>query len=420
VIADAPLINEIRIAVVEAFYSVPRGGVEIGGVFFGRRTDDTLRITAHRPVKCEYVTGPSFSLSIKDQIGLAGVLAGPGNDPKLEGLVPLGWYHSHTRSEIFLSPADLVLYNEFFPERWQIALVLRPANLQPTRGAFFFRDGKGRIADEASPREFVMAPPGYGLTLLEEDVGDAPTEDPGTGETHAPQPPAPAPEAAIPAAAAVVAISPEPAPEPEVEVPHFGLSAEPAVRGRFNWRWLCAFVVVVLLLAGAAAAATFYWSRSSKPAELGLETYDVNGAFLIRWDRESAVVRQASRAVLEIQDGGDKTPVELNRSDLAVGGYGYLRRSGDVSVHMKVEGPIPADEYSNFTGSQSLIQQPQSSERAGKDAELDRAVEEKEHLKTELINESMQTQELRGTVADLKKQLAEARARSTAPTPPQR
>ena len=189
VVVDAPLINEIRIAVVEAFYSVPRGGVEIGGVFFGVRRDQNIEIRAHRPIKCEYLTGPSFSLSVKDQIGLAGVLAAPETDPELAGMVPLGWYHSHTRSKIFLSAADLVLYNEFFPEKWQIAMVLRPANLQPTRGLFFFRDERGQIAPDPPAGEFVMEPPAYGLALAEKSSSSAvvepveaaatPTEPPG-------------------------------------------------------------------------------------------------------------------------------------------------------------------------------------------------------------------------------------------------
>ena len=36
----------------------------------------------------------------------------------------MGWYHSHTRSEIFLSDADLEIHNRYFPEPWQVALVL--------------------------------------------------------------------------------------------------------------------------------------------------------------------------------------------------------------------------------------------------------------------------------------------------------
>jgi hypothetical protein len=99
-------------------------------------------------------------------MGLAGVLDLPDSDPKLAGLAPVGWYHSHHRSEIFLSADDLQLYNDFFPERWQIAMVLRPADLHPTRAGFFFRDRWGDIKSDAPVQEFIIDSRSYGLTLL--------------------------------------------------------------------------------------------------------------------------------------------------------------------------------------------------------------------------------------------------------------
>jgi len=412
VVVDAPLINEIRIAVVEAFYSVPRGGVEIGGVFFGVRRDQNIEIRAHRPIKCEYLTGPSFSLSVKDQIGLAGVLAAPETDPELAGMVPLGWYHSHTRSKIFLSAADLVLYNEFFPEKWQIAMVLRPANLQPTRGLFFFRDERGQIAPDPPAGEFVMEPPAYGLAFTEESSSIAVV---GAGKSD--HPAAPAEAAAATTEPPGVGQSPEPreeaTPEPKIGLPSFDLAQSSAASNRRNAPWLVAAAVIILAIA-AVGFAYLHWRPTTNLAGLGLETYDLNGSFLIRWDRDSDAVRQAKRAVLEIQDGGDTTPVELTAGQLAAGGYGYTRRSRDVSVRMKVEGPIAADETSNFTTSQSL--EPPSGPSG--DTDLSRALQEKERLKTELINDSMKMQELRATAAELRRQLAAERERNGGGAPP--
>ena len=163
----ATVLDEIRVAVVEAFHSVPRGGVEIGGVFFGIRSGDTLRIQAHRPIQCQYLTGPSFKLSEEDRAGLSRLLEQPTNDPELRGLVPAGWYHSHTRSEIFLSAEDLRLYGDFFPEPWQISLVLRPGHLKPTRAGIFFRDESGGVQADRPRQEFVIDPPDYGLALAD-------------------------------------------------------------------------------------------------------------------------------------------------------------------------------------------------------------------------------------------------------------
>jgi proteasome lid subunit RPN8/RPN11 len=469
----APVINEVRILAVEAFYSVPRGGVEIGGVFFGIREADTLHIRAHRPIRCEYATGPSFTLSIKDQLGLSGLLDQANADPDLAGMIPLGWYHSHTRSEIFLSPTDLQLYSEFFPERWQIAMVLRPANLQPTRGGFFVRDRFGAVKSDQASQEFKLEPPTFGLAVFEGGIAapqpkaspDAPPVPEPTVKIELPAipvPPAPTPAAALtisdalanvaasapppanepapvpisigqtaaesPAARPVVVAAPSPAdlsetppvkvpdPSPVLETTLPGFLAEPSVTKKRNNAWIWA-LVGIFLLCGVGGTAVLKWSRLSAPMDLGLETYDINGAFLIRWDRESSVVRSATQAALEIQDGGEKTPIELSRAELAVGGYGYMRRTGQVSVHMKVSGSIPAEEYSNFNTTQALGSRPASTPE--KNAALAQETEEKEHLKTELINESMQTLDLRREIASLRKQLAEARAGKKGSTPEQ-
>src|SRR4051794_21484412 len=118
------LMEELSFAATEGFNRVPRGGVEIGGVLFGTREPDAVKILAHRPVTCEYAFGPSFTLSDNDRRGLENLLASAQTDPDLLEMEPVGWYHSHTRSEILLSEKDLELFQRYFPEIWKIALVL--------------------------------------------------------------------------------------------------------------------------------------------------------------------------------------------------------------------------------------------------------------------------------------------------------
>lgn len=202
----ATVLDEIRLAVVEAFYSVPRGGVEIGGVFFGVYLGDSLHIHTYRPVNCQYLSGPSFKLSTDDKKGLSSVVGLPASDAKLSGLSAIGWYHSHNRSEIFLSPDDLQLHREFFPERWQIALVLRPVHLQPTRAGFFFRDLLGVIKSDAAVQEFILDPPGYGLTPLDPEADNAVAQ---TMPAHSV--PAGLPEQDMPSERNVVSALPSPA-----------------------------------------------------------------------------------------------------------------------------------------------------------------------------------------------------------------
>ena len=145
-------LDDIRLAVVDAFFSLPRGGAEIGGILLGKIEEHRIQILDYAPIECEHAYGPAFTLSEGDQARLGETLGQsfPG------GLRPVGWYHSHTRTEISLSEADLDIYNRYFPERWQVALVLRPSTLQPTQAGFFFREPDGSIQAQTSYQEFVV------------------------------------------------------------------------------------------------------------------------------------------------------------------------------------------------------------------------------------------------------------------------
>jgi len=56
-----------------------------------------------------------------------------------------GWYHSHTRSEISLTDADIGIHDRFFPKPWQVALVLRPLAMRPTEVGLFVREADGAM-----------------------------------------------------------------------------------------------------------------------------------------------------------------------------------------------------------------------------------------------------------------------------------
>jgi proteasome lid subunit RPN8/RPN11 len=54
----------------------------------------------------------------------------------------VGWYHTHPRMGIFLSQYDLWLHDHFFPEYWQVALVIEPHSIT---GGFFIRQAGERM-----------------------------------------------------------------------------------------------------------------------------------------------------------------------------------------------------------------------------------------------------------------------------------
>ena len=52
----------------------------------------------------------------------------------------VGWYHSHPHMGVFLSDYDTWLHDHFFPEPWQVALVVEPVSCL---GGFFIRQDNG-------------------------------------------------------------------------------------------------------------------------------------------------------------------------------------------------------------------------------------------------------------------------------------
>jgi len=64
----------------------------------------------------------------------------------LESYMPskviLGWYHTHPRMGVFLSQWDIWLHQNFFPESWQVALVVEP---HISEGGFFIRNADGSL-----------------------------------------------------------------------------------------------------------------------------------------------------------------------------------------------------------------------------------------------------------------------------------
>jgi proteasome lid subunit RPN8/RPN11 len=54
----------------------------------------------------------------------------------------VGWFHTHPKMGVFLSDYDIWLHRHFFPEPWQVALVIEPCS---QIGGFFVRTEEGRL-----------------------------------------------------------------------------------------------------------------------------------------------------------------------------------------------------------------------------------------------------------------------------------
>jgi hypothetical protein len=337
------VMEELRLAASDGFNRMAHGGVEIGGVLFGVRDPEAVRILAHRALACEYAFGPSFTLWDNDRRALAELLALPGTDSGLSGMQPVGWYHSHTRSEILLSEKDLQLYHQYFPEIWQIALVLRPYRFEPVRAGFFFREPDGSVQAASSRLEFIVHPvggkPDVGLPGDRTLAGTAPAPahpvlpEPAVLDlalqNSAPQPPA---------------LSSNPRSEPEPKPASVAISSNPRRSARSYSRpgWALNSSVSSTVIAAAVAvvlAGMLLWiGRSRAPAGLSLRALDEGGQLRIDWNRNSRVIEQSRSGALEIEDGSLMVHDELSPEHLRAGSITYLRTTGNVVVRLLVRG----------------------------------------------------------------------------------
>lgn len=384
------VLDDIRLAVVDAFFSLPRGGAEIGGILLGSHSEGRVIIAGHEALDCEHAFGPGFKLSARDKTRLAQMLAAarPAN------LRPVGWYHSHTRNEIFLSEADVEIHNDYFPEPWQVALVIKPHTFEPARAGFFFREGDGEIHRSASYLEFQLeqltvrpvpsgSPPleKYGLRSGSRDsvsrAGAAPTAKVITLAARPvtePEPVTPSPEIPPEPAAAKAEAAPEAGHEPEPEAAPEGgptpvpeAAPEPDVpqflqppRER-SWRWLKTVAAVAVgfaigsagyfthqvwlpqLFAGADRLHDTFAGQAARtppapPAPIDLSVLDAEGQLQIRWDRNSPTVRNGGNALLEILDAGSPPrAIPLDEAHLQSGSFTYAREGGRVDVVLAID-----------------------------------------------------------------------------------
>jgi proteasome lid subunit RPN8/RPN11 len=355
---SARVLDDIRRAVVDAFFAVPHGGAEIGGILLGNWDGGRVAITGYAPLDCQHALGPSFTLSPRDQAQLTEMIAGARRNPA--NRQPVGWYHSHTRSEIFLSDADQAIHNRFFPEPWQVALVLKPHTFEPMRAGFFFRERDGSIHAQASRQEFRLEPmPLRGTDSVASNL-PAPQrpqyEDSGARatlvETALPPPVQPVPTAEPPKDKRGVPITREipletaaPAETVRVDAPGFQ-QLRPEGSGRVLKA--ISILAVGLAIGGAGYQTRQYWlpqviakSSAVLPKEpdpfLALAVSDDNGQMKIQWDRNAPAVRNAREATLEVADGSAAPQsMRLDNAHLASGVFTYARQAERVDVTLIV------------------------------------------------------------------------------------
>jgi proteasome lid subunit RPN8/RPN11 len=392
------VLDDIRLAVVDAFFSLPRGGAEIGGILLGRHERGRVIITDSVALECEHAFGPSFTLSKPDLARLEELLATARNNPST---VPVGWYHSHTRSEIFLSDVDQEIHKRFFPEPWQVALVLKPHTFQPTRAGFFFREKDGSIHSTGSYQEFLIEPlpmhpvPSQGAPATAQAAPFIAPEGPVVDLR--PEPPSPP---------AAVAPEPEPVREaaPELKPPAF-LEPPPPAR---SWKWV-GFLAMAL---GAGLAVGLFQTRdrwlppagagsraAAPPAPVTLTTIDHQGQLQISWDGSAPEIVRSSGGSLTVRDNGETQSIALDAAHLQTGSFTYARQGDHVDLVLTVNQPDGSKlvQAATYLGKAP----PQQVAAPAADAQNELAAEN-ERLKAEVARQVERVRRLEKALEDLR------------------
>jgi hypothetical protein len=315
------VLNAACTAAMVGLRKLAKGGLEVGGLLFGERSNGLTRILASRPIECEHRFGPSFVLSDRDGALLQNVLADFRSDSELASLELLGCYFSHSRHGAALTERDVQLCYQYFPKPDQIALLLIPSLSGVVQGTLLARNAQGTLvtchqfehSELGKPRrEIQHQPPRIESTSIGqvraaklEPPSANPvvtrTQKPGRSETTQPLGPVPIPRRAG------------------------GRSSASQVR--------------ITLLAGLLIVLLCWPNHAIPVTQIPLTLTGSDSDLVIRWDTTRPIIREALLGMVEIRDG-QQQPVHLSIGPdlLRRGWITYKRRSDLVRISFTLAG----------------------------------------------------------------------------------
>ena len=402
------VIDEIRQLVADGFQRLQRGGIEVGGVLYGTRDGRTVTVTAMREIVCEHARGPTFHLSDNDRANLTAQIERDKADLRLEGLLIVGWFLSHTRSDVTLQQSDLDTYQMFFPEPWQVTMVVHPGRAGIMRAGFFVREPDGSVKGERSYQEFNF--PDRLAGLLERPLRERrppsqpeqPVERPPMSRYQLPREVAEALEPAEP----VEAVEPP----PQYDAPSFGHPSRqipqyapyPNTGRKIPWT-IIGVVAAALII---AVIGLRFLGPQLHPEPLSLAVIERDGQLQIQWNHASKSLDGAAGGMLEIVDGPDKRDIPMNRNELAQGSFTYTRMTGDVQVRLVVNtaGGQRMEEASRFLGA-APVASADATELDAIKVERDALQDEVTRLRGQSAQQAARIQQLERTLVVLQTRL---------------
>lgn len=143
------LVEKLGTALQQGLGTGPRG-TEIGGILLGRALPGfgrSILVEDFELTPCEHLRGASYTLSPDDKHALGTHLA------RRRARQVVGYFRSHTRPGLYMDLEDFAVFSRYFPEAWQVVLLVRPSTEGPATGGFFFWE-EGDVNRRSTYREF--------------------------------------------------------------------------------------------------------------------------------------------------------------------------------------------------------------------------------------------------------------------------
>jgi hypothetical protein len=135
---ELDLVDRMRSTVLDAASDGSLGrSLETGGILLGRTRRErgltVVELGDFEPVECEHAVGPSFLLSGTDRQLLQKRL---GNRGANRGLSVVGFYRSHTRTQLVATLEDIALMSSYFRDSSNLLLLIHASHGRPLTGGF--------------------------------------------------------------------------------------------------------------------------------------------------------------------------------------------------------------------------------------------------------------------------------------------
>jgi hypothetical protein len=304
VLLDPAAVEGLRILAIEGFCSLPKRGVEVGGVLYGRVEGRSVVIESYEEAPCEHRYGPSYALSDADRERLSEMLAARRDPP-----LPIGFFRSFTSRDPLIEAADEEFVTQHFPRGDFFFLLLQPLSPEKCVAGFrFFRDG--------------VLLPDTGEQSFEFESSAMPRM-----EMEAPPPPP------LATAASTDAASTAPVLPPAYRTREDPLSVTQETRlppsRHMHW-WIPALACLVLGVGGAFVYEL--WKAANQPrwVELHMDARPAGDQLQVTWDGNAPRVLNASRALLSVSDGAVHRDIELTPAQVRSGNYQCTPSRGDM------------------------------------------------------------------------------------------